>query len=60
MELSSSSIIGVALGLVVVYYIPSLIVSSLTNEITKWMDLRAKCLLVGLRELIDDPAQLRT
>ena len=58
MELSFSSIIGVAVGLAVVYYILSLIVSSITNQITKLMDLRAKDLLVGLHELISDPSQL--
>jgi len=58
MELSFSSMIGVAVGLVVVYYILSLIVSSITDLVTKWFDLRAKDLLRGLRELIDKPEQI--
>jgi hypothetical protein len=50
-----STIIEVALGLVLLYYVLSLIVSSMTSEISKWTQMRAKDLELVLRERFRDP-----
>lgn len=57
MNLSISTVLEVGLGLALVYYVLSLIVSYITSTIAEWTDLRAKDLEVGLKELIDDDSK---
>lgn len=59
MTLSIATILEVGLGLALLYYVLSLIVSYITSKIAEWANLRAKDLEVGLRELIDDPDKLQ-
>lgn len=58
MNISISTVLGVGLGLALVYYVLSLIVSSVTSQIAEWLNYRAKDLEKGLKELLDDPAIL--
>ncbi len=58
MAISISSILGVGLGLALIYYVLSLIVSSVTSQIAEWLNLRATDLETGLKELLNDPAIL--
>jgi hypothetical protein len=51
-----SVVLEVAIGLVLLYYVLSLVVSYITSEIAKWMQMRAKDLELVLREQIQDPA----
>ncbi len=51
-----STVLEVAVGLVLVYYVLGLIVSYITSEITKWTELRAQRLAEGLQELLKDSA----
>jgi hypothetical protein len=53
-----SSVLEVGLGLILVYYVLSLIVSYITAEIIKWTELQAKDLEEGLRELLEDSGKL--
>jgi hypothetical protein len=50
-----STILDVALGMVLIYYILSLIVSYITGEIAKWTEMRAKDLEHVLRERLKHP-----
>jgi len=54
MTISLSTILGVGIGLVLVYYILSLIVSWITSQIAKLMNLRSKNLKTGLQDLLQD------
>lgn len=54
-----STVLEVALGLALIYYILSLIVSYVTSEIAKWTEMRAKDLKEGLRELLEDSGKLQ-
>lgn len=58
MNISISTVLGVGLGLALVYYVLSLIVSSVTSQIAEWLNYRAEDLEKGLKELLDDPAIL--
>lgn len=51
-----SVVLEVAIGLVLLYYVLSLVVSYITSEITKWTQMRAKDLELVLREQLQDPA----
>jgi hypothetical protein len=50
-----SVVLEVAIGLVLLYYVLSLVVSYITSEITKWMQMRAKDLELVLKEQLQDP-----
>jgi len=54
-----STILEVALGLTLIYYVLSLIVSYVTSEIAKWTEMRAKDLKEGLQELLGDSGKLQ-
>jgi hypothetical protein len=56
--MSFSTVLEIGLGLVLVYYALSLIVSKITGEITKWSELRATDLELGLRELLGDSGKM--
>ena len=51
-------VLEVGLGLILVYYILSLIVSNITSEIAKWTELAAQDLEEGLRDLLADSGKL--
>lgn len=59
MQLSLSSILEVAIGLALIYYVLSLVVSYISSQILRWTELRAKTLEQGLLELLKDPAKLQ-
>jgi len=50
-----STILDVAIGIVLIYYVLSLIVSYITSEISKYTEMRAKDLELVLRQQIKDP-----
>ena len=52
--MSLSTVFEVGLGLILVYYVLSLVVSKVVGEITKWTQLRARDLEEGLRDLLGD------
>jgi hypothetical protein len=54
--MSFSTILDVAIGMVLIYYVLSLIVSYITTEISKFTEMRAKDLERVLRRRIQDPA----
>jgi len=54
--MSLSSVIDIGVGLVLVYYIVSTVVSAITNVITNFFNLGSQKLLSGLREMLADPA----
>lgn len=54
-----SAILEVGLGLALVYYLLSLVVSYITSWIAKQMNLRAKDLEEGLKDLITNPEKLQ-
>jgi hypothetical protein len=51
-----SVVLEVAIGLVLLYYVLSLVVSYITSEIAKWTQIRAKDLELVLKEQLQDPA----
>jgi hypothetical protein len=51
-------VLEVGLGLILVYYILSLIVSNITSKIAKWTELAAQDLEEGLRDLLADSGKL--
>ena len=53
--MSISSILDVAIGLVLIYYVLSLIVSYITSAIARWTEMRAKNLEQVLRGRLRDP-----
>lgn len=53
MTISVSTILGVGIGLFLVYYILSLIVSWITSQIAGWMNLRSENLKDGLLDLLE-------
>jgi len=60
MQLSISSILEVAIGLALIYYVLSLVVSYISSQILRWTELRAKTLEEGLAELLKDPSMLQS
>jgi hypothetical protein len=56
--MSLSTVFEVGLGLILVYYVLSLVVSKVVGEITKWTQLRARDLEQGLRDLLQDSGKL--
>ena len=54
MTFSISTVLEVGLGLSLVFYILSLIVSSITSKIAEWAELSAKDMEIGLRDLLAD------
>jgi len=60
MQLSLSSILEVAIGLALIYYVLSLVVSYISSQIMRWTELRAKTLEDGLVELLKDPSMLQS
>jgi hypothetical protein len=58
MTMSLSTVFEVGLGLILVYYVLSLVVSKIVGEITKWTQLRARDLEEGLRDLLADSGKL--
>ncbi len=54
--MSFSTILDVAIGMVLIYYVLSLIVSYITTEISKYTEMRAKDLEQVLRQRLQDPA----
>jgi hypothetical protein len=58
MTFSISTVLEVGLGLALVFYILSLIVSSITTKIAEWTELGAKDLEIGLRDLLADSDKL--
>jgi hypothetical protein len=56
MQMSFSTILDFAIGMVLIYYVLSLIVSYITSEISKFTELRAQDLERVLRRRIQDPA----
>jgi hypothetical protein len=53
--MSLSTILDVAIGMVLIYYVLSLIVSYITSAIAKWTEMRAKNLEQVLRGRLRDP-----
>jgi hypothetical protein len=60
MQLSISSILEVALGLALIYYVLSLVVSYLSSKILEFTEVRAKTLEAGLAALLKDPSMLQS
>jgi hypothetical protein len=60
MQLSISSILEVAIGLALIYYVLSLVVSYISSKILEWTELRAKTLEDGLTDLLKDPSLLQS
>jgi hypothetical protein len=60
MQLSISSILEVAIGLALIYYVLSLVVSYISSKILEWTEMRAKTLEAGLQELLKDPSMLQS
>lgn len=60
MQLSLSSILEVAIGLALIYYVLSLVVSYVSSKILEWTELRAKTLEAGLVDLLKDPGMLQS
>jgi hypothetical protein len=58
MTMSLSTVFEVGLGLILVYYVLSLVVSKIVGEISKWTQLRARDLEEGLRDLLADSGKL--
>ena len=54
--MSLSTMLNVAIGLVLLYYVLSLIVSYITSNISRWLQMRANDLEHVLRERLQDPA----
>jgi hypothetical protein len=59
-ELFSSAIFDTILGLVFVFYATAVVCSGAVEMLANWTKKRAKYLLRGLRELLDDPGAIRT
>lgn len=59
MQLSISSILEVAIGLALIYYVLSLVVSYISSQILRFTELRAKALEEGLIELLKDPSMVQ-
>ena len=53
MTISLSTVLGVGVGLFLVYYVLSLIVSWVTSQIAAWTNLRSNNLKTGLKDLLD-------
>lgn len=60
MQLSISSILEVAIGLALIYYVLSLVVSYLSSKVLQWTETRAATLEAGLADLLKDPALLQS
>ena len=60
MQLSISSIVEVAIGLALIYYVLSLVVSYISSQILRWTEVRAKTLEAGLAEALKDPTMLQS
>lgn len=58
MPFSLSSILEVAIGLALVFYVLSLIVSYITSVVLDRLELRAKDLEIGLRDLLGDSEKM--
>jgi hypothetical protein len=56
----NSAILDTILGLVFVFYATAVVCSGVVEMFANWTKKRAKYLLRGLRELLDDPGTLRT
>ena len=54
--MSLSSVIEVGLGLILVFYVVSTIVTTITNQVSRILNLGADKLLSGLREMLTDKA----
>lgn len=59
MQLSISSILEVAIGLALIYYVLSLVVSYISSQILRFTELRAKALEEGLLDLLKDPSMVQ-
>lgn len=53
-----STVLEVGLGLILIYYVLSLIVSSITTKILEWTEMGAKDLEVGLRDLLEESGKM--
>jgi hypothetical protein len=60
MQLSISSILEVAIGLALIYYVLSLVVSYISSQVLRWTETRAKMLETGLAELLKNPSLLQS
>jgi hypothetical protein len=59
-QLSISSILEVAIGLALIYYVLSLVVSYLSSKVLQWSEIRAATLEAGLADLLKDPSLLQS
>ena len=60
MDISLFTVVEVALGLALIYYVLSLIISTITGEILRITEMRSQDLMVGLREMLEDSGKLDT